>query len=60
MTRVATQGSSGTEFPFYVESFQFKYSNNSLEWTEYSENGIAKVNRREVGGSKRLSILSPG
>ena len=47
---MATQGSSGTAFPFYVETFQFKYSNNSLEWTEYSENGIAKVNPR---GSRR-------
>lgn len=47
VTRVATQGSSGTVFPFYVKSFQFKYSNNSLEWTEYSENGIAKVNASE-------------
>ena len=44
---MATQGSSGTAFPFYVQSFQFKYSNNSLEWTEYSENGITKVNSRE-------------
>jgi len=44
---VATQGSSGTAFPFYVQMFQFKYSNNSLEWTEYSENGITKVNPRE-------------
>ena len=49
---MATQGSSGTAFPFYVESFQFKYSNNSLEWTEYSENGIAKVNPREEGEVK--------
>lgn len=40
---MATQGSSGSAFPFYVESFQFKYSNNSLDWTEYSENGMAKV-----------------
>lgn len=40
---MATQGSSGSAFPFYVESFQFKYSNNSLDWTEYSENGITKV-----------------
>lgn len=43
VTRVATQGSSGTDFPFYVKSFQFKYSNTSTEWFEYSENGIAKV-----------------
>ena len=40
---MATQGSYGSSFPFYVESFQFKYSNNSVDWKEYSENGIAKV-----------------
>ena len=47
VTRVATQGSYGSAFPFYVESFQFKYSNNSIDWMEYSENGIAKVRLRD-------------
>ncbi|KAJ7391350.1 hypothetical protein OS493_018393 [Desmophyllum pertusum] len=50
VTRVATQGSSGTDFPFYVKSFQFKYSNTSTEWFEYSENGIAK----ELSGPKDI------
>ncbi|XP_078374347.1 neuropilin-1a-like [Oculina patagonica] len=48
VTRVATQGSYGSPFPFYVESFQFKYSNNSVDWIEYSENGLAK----ELNGPK--------
>ena len=55
---MATQGSSGTAFPFYVESFQFKYSNSSLEWTEYSENGIPKVNQKGVGRSKTETVRS--
>lgn len=43
VTRVATQGSGGTDFPFYVKSFKFKYSNNSIDWLEYSEYGKTKV-----------------
>ena len=48
MTKIATQGSGGTDFPFYVESFQFKYSNNSMHWHEYSEYGKTKVSAKEL------------
>ena len=43
MTRIATQGSAGSDFPFYVESFQLKYSNTSIDWLDYSEHGQPKV-----------------
>ena len=43
MTRIATQGSAGSDFPFYVESFQLKYSNTSIDWRDYSEHGQTKV-----------------
>ena len=36
---MATQGSGS----FFVKNFQLKYSNNSVEWLDYSENGIIKV-----------------
>ena len=43
MTRIATQGSAGSDFPFYVESFQLNYSNTSIDWRDYSEYGQTKV-----------------
>lgn len=43
VTRIATQGSAGSDFPFYVESFQLKYSNTSIDWLDYSEHGQPKV-----------------
>ena len=39
VTRVATQGASS----FFVTRFQLKFSNNSIEWLDYTENGIVKV-----------------
>lgn len=36
---MATQGASS----FFVTRFQLKFSNNSIEWLDYTENGIVKV-----------------
>ena len=55
VTRVATQGSAESNFPFYVKSFKFKYSNDSIVWREYSEYGRTKVNR---GFFFRSNLLS--
>ncbi|XP_022796653.1 uncharacterized protein LOC111335073 [Stylophora pistillata] len=44
VTRVATQGAAS----FFVTRFQLKFSNNSIEWLDYTENGIIK----ELNGPK--------
>ncbi|XP_068753099.1 uncharacterized protein [Montipora capricornis] len=41
VTRVATQGSAGM-ITFFVKTFKLKFSNNSIDWIEYSENGKTK------------------
>ena len=41
VTRLATQGAS--DVPFYVTYFRLEYSNNSVTWHKYKENGHEMV-----------------
>ncbi|KAK3754817.1 hypothetical protein QZH41_002133 [Actinostola sp. cb2023] len=58
VTRVAVQGghTATSSTLFFVKTYKLSFSNNSLDWFEYSENGIPKT----IEGSKdRFAAMHP-